>query len=621
MDPGIGQASAGARSLHPAEPLAHAAPGRSARAPRATAILHQPNFAVLLLAAWLIIAIELLVQYWTQTGVTLNDTDDAMRLVQLRAWLAGQGWFDLHEPRVQPPTGYDPHWSRLIDAGLAGVYLPLRLVFDAPLAERLMRAMWPMLWLVPTIAGSAATAWRLAGREAALIVLMFAVLALPAFQQFAPGRIDHHNVQIAIAVLAVAATAWSDRARWCAGAAGALTGVGLAIGLEGVPFLVLCGAFFALRYILDRAAGKLLRAYGFAAAASTVLAFVVNVSPSQWSQSACDTLAINSAAAVAVATLGLALVTLCRDHRMLARAVLVAMATLEAAAVFALTEPFCLLGPYAMMDPAVKPLWLAHVSEMQPLLSVFRENPLSGLAVSLFPAAGAIAMLALAASRDMRSDFGFWIAGAALLLALAVTVAAVKGYSYAMWLAMAPVAAMALRLSALLRLRSLVPRFIVGLLFAPAVLTAGAISVAEAAGWNRTDRPERPERQACFRSGSYGALAQLPTGLVVADIDYGPFILALTPHAVLAAPYHRLSPGVTQAHRVFASPPNQARRLLRRVHANYVVLCGSRPPADLPEAERSASLWSRLHAGEIPNWLVAEPSAPDSPLRIYRVRP
>ena len=45
--------------------------------------------------------------------------------------------------------------------------------------------------------------------------------ALPAFQQFRPGRIDHHNVQIALSVLAVAATVWSDRVRWAAYAAGA----------------------------------------------------------------------------------------------------------------------------------------------------------------------------------------------------------------------------------------------------------------------------------------------------------------------------------------------------------------------------------------------------------------
>jgi hypothetical protein len=59
------------------------------------------------------------------TAVTLPDADDAMRLVELRQFLSGgfASWFDLHEPRLGMPAGYDTHWSRLVDAGLAGLFL------------------------------------------------------------------------------------------------------------------------------------------------------------------------------------------------------------------------------------------------------------------------------------------------------------------------------------------------------------------------------------------------------------------------------------------------------------------------------------------------------------------
>ena len=110
----------------------------------------------------------------------------------------------------QPPAGYDTHWSRLIDAGLAGLYLAFQ-SFDPHAAERLMRAWWPLMWLLPTIAGMAAIAWRIAGREAAMVALLLALVGVPAYQQFTPGRIDHHNVQIALTLLVMAATAWSDR--------------------------------------------------------------------------------------------------------------------------------------------------------------------------------------------------------------------------------------------------------------------------------------------------------------------------------------------------------------------------------------------------------------------------
>ena len=72
----------------------------------------------------------LLLQFWPQTADTLLDTDDALRLAQLRDWLHVKGlfsgWFDLHQARMQPPEGYDTHWSRLIDAGLAAPFIPVR---------------------------------------------------------------------------------------------------------------------------------------------------------------------------------------------------------------------------------------------------------------------------------------------------------------------------------------------------------------------------------------------------------------------------------------------------------------------------------------------------------------
>src|SRR5574338_1635261 len=53
------------------------------------------------------------------------DTDDFMRLVQVRDWLGGQGWSDLTQYRLNPPDGTPMHWSRLADLPLAAVTLAL----------------------------------------------------------------------------------------------------------------------------------------------------------------------------------------------------------------------------------------------------------------------------------------------------------------------------------------------------------------------------------------------------------------------------------------------------------------------------------------------------------------
>ena len=277
-----------------------------------------PTVALFLGAAWLIIVVQLLADHWAETGRTLGDMDDAMRLVELRGFIDGHGWFDLHEPRLGPPAGYDTHWSRLIDAGLAGLLWFFGLFTGPAMAERLMRVVWPMLWLLPTMAGATAIAWRVAGREAAPIALVLTAVGLPAFAHFAPGRIDHHNVQIALAVLLVAAVAWSDRERWAGAAAGVLTGAAMAIGFEGLPYIVLAGVALALRFIFTPDGDRALVRYGVWGAGSVAAAFLVSVGPAHWGRTACDAIAINSAAGLIVATLGLALAGRLLAHRKLA---------------------------------------------------------------------------------------------------------------------------------------------------------------------------------------------------------------------------------------------------------------------------------------------------------------
>ena len=84
-------------------------------------------------------------------------------------------------------------------------------------------------------------------------------------------------MQIALAVATLGAAVWSDRLRWAAWAAGGLTGLALAIGLESLPYLATCGVAFAIRFIVapagaDRDAAAALGAYGLSLAAATLAA-------------------------------------------------------------------------------------------------------------------------------------------------------------------------------------------------------------------------------------------------------------------------------------------------------------------------------------------------------------
>ncbi len=579
----------------------------------------QPNFAALLGLAWLIVAAQLLLQHWSGTGQTLLDTDDAMRLTQMRAWLAGQGWFDLHQARLQPPFGYDSHWSRLIDAGLAGLFFFFGIFTDHAFAERFMRAIWPLLWLLPTMIGMVAIAWRIDGRQAALVALLLAILGIPAYQQFTPGRVDHHNVQITLALLTVAATLWSDRVRWCAAAAGLLTGLALAVGLESLPYVALCGAALALRYAFDPAAATAFRRYVHALGASTLAGFLVSVGPDRFMQSQCDAIAINIVAAIIAAVAVLAVTGRNGDDRRGMRVAKIALAALVAGAIYRYFEPRCFGGPFAMVDPEIWPIWLSEVREMQPLLSVFQKNPLTAAAIATFPAVALLASLLLVREPSHRKDFGFLTAAAVFVLAALTTLAAIRAYSYAIWFGMPLVAAFALRLFALLQLRSVKARLIAALLLTPMALSSGAITLASAAGYTDKDSFARPESRTCFQTANYAPLAQLPPGLVVTDVSFGPFLLALTPHAAMAGPYHRASYGIPTGHRALAAAPEEARDVLRGAKVDYVMICGPRPPDGLAEPARGRSLWGHLQAGAVPDWL--EPIPGMGVFAVFRVKP
>ena len=580
------------------------------------------TFVALLALAWAAAATFLLAERWPEMGQRLFDGDDAMRLVEVREFLAGRGWFDLHEVRLDPPIGYDTHWSRLIDAGLAGLFLAFRAVAAPDLAEQLMRAVWPLIWLLAAMGAVAALAGRIAGRNAALVALVICACAIPAFQHFKPGRIDHHNVQIALALAVVAAAAWSDRARHAAALAGALTGLAAAIGLEGLPYLVIAGAALALRFVWSEerdAAARALARYSLALAASMLAGFLVSVAPAHWTRAACDAMAINWLLAGAGGGLGLALAARVVPHasawaRFLAISLVVAVAGLA----FVRAEPLCIHGPFALTDAAVKAIWLDQVDEMSPLVGVVRGFPLVGAWLCSFPLVGLLAALWLARASDTRRDFGFLLPATALVVAVAATFGAEKVYSYAMWFAMPIVAALAARLIASPGWRAGLARLAAALVLTPTAVTAAAITMVQTVAAPSPTRPGMIERAACTRNDAYGPLARLPAGLVATDINYGPYVLALTHHAVVAAPYHRVVGGMLAAQAILMSPPDQARRAVEADRVTYVAICGHGTSTGIVPA--AGSLWAELDAGRVPAWLEANPGSRDDQFRVFRVR-
>jgi hypothetical protein len=153
----------------------------------------------------------------------------------------------------------------------------------------------------------------------------------------------------------------------------------------------------------------------------------------------------------------------------------------------------------------------------------------------------------------------------------------------------------------------------------PLVVTSAGLIVTQAAAGPDPAKPGISERHACSRDIAYQGLAGLPPGRAAVEINYGPYVLALTAHTVLAAPYHHLRGGILAADTLFKSTPQQAFAIAREHGLDYIAVCGER--SSTGELPRAGSLWAALVARDPPDWLEMA-SAGDDPdtFTVYRVR-
>ena len=116
------------------------------------------------------------------------DTDDAMRMVQVRDLLAGQSWYDMTAWQLDPPHGMFSHWSRVVDAPVAGLVLFFRLFLDDVFAERAARIAFPALMTAGLFVAGLHAARVFAKESMRLFGIAAMLFCGVLFWQFPAGR-------------------------------------------------------------------------------------------------------------------------------------------------------------------------------------------------------------------------------------------------------------------------------------------------------------------------------------------------------------------------------------------------------------------------------------------------
>lgn len=554
------------------------------------------------------------------TSGAFFDSDDAMRAVQVRDFLAGQSWFDLAAARVDPPNGMVSHWSRLVDAPLAGLELSLQWFLPHDAAERATRLIFPLALLAALLRLSAWNATIVAGEGARLAAVWLTFLSGPMFLQFSPGRIDHHAPQIVLLLVALGffLRGLDPPKAWSMALSAACMALSFAVSLENTPFFVVMIAALPALFILDGApmrgrlawfAGGALMAFPPALAATVV--------SSRYFESACDAYSFVHFAAIIVGALGL--LSLAAAAARLAsprqRAVAVGLAACAVVAAVILVAPQCLGDPLVGLDSRLRDLWQSQVAESKPLLSFLEKSPNIVVVTGLPVVFGLACALIFAWLRDGTERRRWMVAAGAILAGAAVGLWQVRVFSSLTPIAMIPLAAAATSLAARFG-ASLVPLARAGLVAAFG-LAVSPMGLALALPTPPDADAQGPD-MTCLTPAALTPLAGLPPARILAPVNMGAHLLAHTPHSVFAAPYHRNNHGNRIAIDAFLSPPAEAERILRAAGAELVLWCASEKKPNILVERAPNGLAAALARGEVPAWL--ERKAVSGPLLVFGVR-
>src|SRR3954453_4966068 len=578
------------------------------------------NWKAIVVVAWLLFCAWFIYSQWRAIqGFGLGDTDDNMRMMQVRGLLHGQGWFDLRQYRLNPPFGANIHWSRLVDLPIAGLILGLRPLLGGAGAERWAVGVAPLIPYLLLLFSLALTARRLLGPTAFLLAFLALVFAGSNNGMFTPERIDHHGWQLALLAISICSIADRDRVRGGI-VLGLSTALSLAIGLEMIIYLAMAGVAMVLFWVDEEGERERLGAYAVTLGGSTALCLLIFASNDNWN-AVCDALSpvwLSDALIGSALMFGLAWLSPGDWKRRLGLAVI---AGLIIAGFHALTWPHC-LQRLEGVSPEVDRLWLSHVKEARP---VYMHGWRIATLVVALPVAGTIGWALLAwrswGDRDLRRR----VVGAA--------VPAIAAALLLLWqIRTGPAAQMMGVVEGAALIWIVLPKawgsknlLVVVLGAAGAVIVGTGAIVWIVVGFIPETPPTARDKQIgrannlCASMWGLRPVALQPKGIVFTFVDLGPRLITVTHHDSIAGPYHRNGQQIADVMNFWRGSEAQAHALALKYRANYVLSCPDSSTTTIFTSEAPKGLYAQLQRNKVPSWMVPVQLPKDSPYRMWKV--
>jgi hypothetical protein len=577
------------------------------------------------LAVWLLFCAWFIFSRWNEIRLfNLGDTDDNMRMMQVRGLLHGQGWYDLQQHRL---AGSNIHWSRLVDLPIAGLILVLRPLLGGAMAEKTAVAIAPLLPYLLLLTSVALTTRRLVDKRAYVLAFLALFFAGSTNGMFMPERIDHHGWQLALLALGVSALADPHKLRGGI-TLGIATALSLAIGLEMLIYLAVAAAAMALFWVDDREERARLGAYAVTFGGGTAFAFLLFASNAN-RLPVCDAL---SPVWLSNALLGTALLFALAwwsPAKWQWRLALAVMAGLIVAAFHAWMWPHCLHRLEGVSEE-VNQLWLSHVREARP---VYRHGWRIATIILALPVSGLIGWLVLIwrnriDREKLRRTIAAALPGFAATLLLfwqtrtgpAAQMLAVPGAVALVW-ALVPLVWKAkwadLELAGVsLRVLATTAAVVAGLGAAVPLIID---QIPEKKPTARDAAIGRANRL-CNSLWGYHPIALLPKGTIFTFVDLAPRLITVTHHNGITGPYHRNGEQIADVMNAFRTTgADRAHALIGKYHSTYLMTCPNSSTTTIFMSETPQGFYAQLERGQVPRWLAPVPLPKDSPFKIWRV--
>ncbi|CAM3091385.1 AcrB/AcrD/AcrF family protein [Sphingomonas antarctica] len=573
-----------------------------------------------LLLVWLVAACLMVWYRWA--GIhwySLPDTDDNMRMAQVRALLNGQGWYDLRQYKLNPPAGFNIHWSRLVDLPIAGLELMLRPFLGYWAADRWAAGLAPLIPMGVALAGITTAARRLIAPNAWVVAAALYFCCGSTMLMMMPLRVDHHGWQLAMLAWTLAGLADPNGRRGGA-AMGLSSAISLTIGLELLPFLAVSGAAAALRWMWDAdEETPRLRGYALTLAAGCALGYILFATYDNrvWR---CDVLSpVWLSTMVSAATLAF-LVTYLPLRTPLFRLVALGVVGAVLAGGFAKAFPQCLGAP-EQISPELYSSWFSHVREAKPL---YAQSWTTALTVAALPVAGVIGSLFAARRAWGSRTFPAWATVAFVsVLSLLLCFWQTRNGPGAQLIAVPGAAALIWTfVPFLIDSTNVATRVIGTVAFVLVVSGLGPSWIADRWPGDPPNARIKAINRANARCPTLPALrpiAALPTTTIFTFVDLGPRLINTTHHKAVAGPYHRNGDAILDVHHAFDGAPDQAHAIMLRHGATLLLTCPNLNESTVYRARSPNGFYSRLARNEKFAWLTPVPLPTGSPYLLWRI--